>query len=328
MHRFARVVSIGAVLSSLVLNGVGCKPDVGGEERAGMSHSRLQEATFGVDGMTCASCNVTVKVAAEKVPGVHSARADSIRGRAWVTFDPATTTPVQIATAISATGYRAAPLANADGEGHEPATNARSAAAPSVSDEVACRILRDGVYRLWPELGRAPRPREIALALTLSEGDVERALEALSSKEFPCGRIERAQHSDRIVFAWPFSNVPTEYVVKIQNSKPIFARCAIDALGVSAMFGKPVEIEATSISSDVPIRIAVNGSRIERAEPAEAVVWVAGEDGSCDEMVFVANRAELDEWRRRHEKPEGNTLTLDEATAYGVSAFGGRLRTN
>jgi periplasmic mercuric ion binding protein len=127
-------VSVGAVLSSLALNGVGCKRDGGGDERAGMSHSGLQEATFRVDGMTCASCNVTVKVAAEKVPGVHSARADSARGRAWVTFNPENTTPVQIATAISATGYEATPLAGADGEGRAPATEARTTAAPSVSD--------------------------------------------------------------------------------------------------------------------------------------------------------------------------------------------------
>lgn len=286
--------------------------------------SNLQKAVFSVEGMTCASCNLTVKVAAEGVPGVRSARADAAQGRAWVAFDPATTTPTQIATAISETGYKATALVGAEGESQAPA----NASEPSVPSEVACRVLREGVYQLWPELGRAPRAREIARALDMSELDVTRALDALSSGEFPCGEIERAHRSDRIVFAWPLSNVPTEYVVKIQGFKPVYARCAIDALGVSAMYGKPVEIEATSVSTGDPIQIAMNGERVERSVPPEVSVWVAGEDCSCDEMVFFINRAELAEWRQRLGKPEGRTLSLDDATAYGVSVFGDRLHRN
>jgi copper chaperone CopZ len=304
---------------------VACRSDSDpGQAKDGTTRPNIREAVFSVVGMTCASCNVTVKVAAERVPGVQSARADAAQGRAWVAFDPAATTPTQIATAISETGYTATPLDDANGESAAPA-NAPETAVP---DEVACRVLRDGVYRLWPEIGRAPRAREIARALDMSEPDVTRALDALSARDFPCGRIERAHQSDRIVFAWPLSNVPTEYVVKIQGGKPIYARCAIDALGVSAMYGKPVEIEATSVSTGEPIQIAVNGARIERAVPLEAIVWVAGEDCSCDEMVFFANRAELTEWRQRLGKPEGRTLSLDEGTAYGVSVFGDRLRSD
>lgn len=316
----------GLLLATSVVGMMACKTDSGSSEtNAGPARADAREAVFQVEGMTCASCNLTVKVAAEKVPGVRSARADSAQGRAWVSFDPATTTPAQIAAAISETGYKAMAL-EALAEQDRPPTRG-NAEGENVPPEIACRVLQDGVYRLWPEIGRAPWPREIARALNMSEPDVNRALDALSEQEFPCGRIERAHQSDRIVFAWPFSNVPTEYVVKIQGSKPVYGRCAIDALGVSAMYGKPVEIDATSVSTDAPIRITVNGSRVERADPSDAVAWVAGEDCSCDEMVFFASRAELAEWRQRLGKPEGQTLSLDDATAYGVSAFGDRLRT-
>jgi hypothetical protein len=159
----------------------------------------------------------------------------------------------------------------------------------------------------------------------MPEREVSRALDTLASQELACGVIERATESDRIVFAWPFSNVPTEIVVKIEGGKPVFGRCAIDALGISAMFGKQVEIEATSIKSRAPIRISLNGSRVERAQPADAIVWVGGKD-KCDEMLFFANRAELAEWRRELGKPEGRILTLEEATAHGVKAFGSQLR--
>jgi hypothetical protein len=134
--------------------------------------------------------------------------------------------------------------------------------------------------------------------------------------------------SDRIVFAWPFSNVPTEYVLTMDGSKPVFGRCAVDSLGVSAMYGKPVHIEATSVASGSPIKLLVNGSRVERAEPADAVVWLGsdGEDCGCDEMLLFASRSELAAWRKELGKPEGKTMSLEEATAYGVRIFGAHLR--
>jgi copper chaperone CopZ len=303
----------------------GCRNEARSEEAIpAPASSNVREAVFQVDGMTCASCNVTVKVAAERVAGVRTARADADEGRAWVTFDPAVTTPAQIASAISQTGYQATPL----DDPKAAAAESGEARADAVPPDVACRVLREGVYRLWPELGRAPRPREIARALGMPEPDVNRALDALSAHEFPCGQIERAKHSDRIVFAWPLSNVPTEYVVEIEGMKPVYGRCAIDSLGVSAMYGKRVEIEATSIASGAPIRITVNGTRVERAEPADAVVWVAGEECGCDDMILAVSRAELAEWRQALGKPEGHTLSLEEATAYGVKVFGARLHTN
>ncbi len=330
MARLLRAVLLVA-LSTPFAGMVACRNDPTSNASSGSgaasavpSAANLREAAFRVDGMTCASCNVTVKVAAERVRGVQSARADSAQGRAWVTFDPAATTPALIAAAISGTGYQATPL-DAPAAGPPPET---AAAPEAVSEALACRVLRDGVYRLWPEIGRAPRPREIASALGIDERDVIRALDALSSREFPCGHIERPEQSDRIVFAWPLSNVPTEYVLTIGDSKPVYGRCAIDALGVSAMYGKPVEIEATSVASGSPMRISVNGDRLERAEPADAVVWLGGEDCGCDEMLLFASRSELAEWRRRLGKPEGKTLSLEEATAYGVRFFGGRLREN
>lgn len=321
MPRPLHVISIHAILLAASLAILGCqssRPADAGQAAAAQAETR--EAIFQMEGMTCASCNVTVKVAAEKVPGVQSARADA--GRAWVTYDPTATTPAQIAAAISETGYQATPI-----EGTATEKPAAPPAPPTnVPQETACKVLKQGVYGLWPELGRAPRAHEIAKALGMNELDVVRALDALTSDDLPCGHIERAHESDRIVFAWPLSNVPTEYIVKIQGKQPVYGRCAIDALGVSAMYGKPVEIEATSVGSGTPIRIGVNGDRIEHAEPADAVVWVREQKCSCDEMVLFANKAELEDWRRRLGKPEGHTLSLADATMYGVRTFGERLR--
>ena len=63
------------------------------------------EATFSVEGMTCASCSVTVRTAAKRVEGVYDARADADQGRAWASYDPQRTNPETIARAISDAGY-------------------------------------------------------------------------------------------------------------------------------------------------------------------------------------------------------------------------------
>lgn len=68
----------------------------------------LKSVTLKVTGMTCEGCTAAVKLAAQRVAGVTEAKIDYAQGRADVTYDPATTTPTAIATAISQTsGYTA-----------------------------------------------------------------------------------------------------------------------------------------------------------------------------------------------------------------------------
>lgn len=65
------------------------------------------EASFTVTGMTCSSCEVTIKTAVNNVDGVGSVQVDSDAGTAVVTFDPDKVSASDIAKAITATGYNA-----------------------------------------------------------------------------------------------------------------------------------------------------------------------------------------------------------------------------
>jgi Cu+-exporting ATPase len=67
------------------------------------------EAGFTVGGMDCASCVAHVAKAARNVPGVRDVNVNLARGRAVVQFDPAQASPEAIATAITDSGYPAAP---------------------------------------------------------------------------------------------------------------------------------------------------------------------------------------------------------------------------
>lgn len=65
--------------------------------------------TFTVEKMTCAACPITVRQAMQKVEGVKSVTVDFETKTATVVFDPAVTTPEQIAAASTNAGYPATP---------------------------------------------------------------------------------------------------------------------------------------------------------------------------------------------------------------------------
>ncbi len=63
--------------------------------------------TVKVVGMTCAGCEVAVKLAAKQIEGVKATKASYAKGTAEVSYDPGKTAPDAIAKAITRkTGYK------------------------------------------------------------------------------------------------------------------------------------------------------------------------------------------------------------------------------
>lgn len=71
------------------------------------SEAALQTVTVVVEGMDCSSCEVPIRSALEKTPGVRSAEVSYERGDARVEYDPKQTGVSQIKRAIDSTGYKA-----------------------------------------------------------------------------------------------------------------------------------------------------------------------------------------------------------------------------
>ncbi len=70
-----------------------------------------QTCTLKVSGMTCASCDVAVRLAAKSVPGVKTVNVDYPKAKADVTYDPSKTSPQAIADAITkASGFKTEPV--------------------------------------------------------------------------------------------------------------------------------------------------------------------------------------------------------------------------
>ena len=67
--------------------------------------TKAAEVTFGVTGMTCASCVRRIEKALGKAVGVLEASGNLATEKARVAYDPALVTPEQLQTAVEQAGY-------------------------------------------------------------------------------------------------------------------------------------------------------------------------------------------------------------------------------
>lgn len=99
MPRTAPVLLVLALCGGVT----GCLGD--DAQHAAQAPAATHAATLAIEGMTCASCAVTVKVALGRLPGIADVKVDTANGRAVVRFDRAQVDAARIAAAITDVGY-------------------------------------------------------------------------------------------------------------------------------------------------------------------------------------------------------------------------------
>ena len=154
---------------------------------------------------------------------------------------------------------------------------------------------------------------------------VASVLGQLADADFLC-----LDHAGQITVAYPFSALPTPHRVQIAGHATVFAMCAIDALGISAMTGRPVVIESADPSTGEPITVNVDGAS-STWDPATAVVYVGRTGGDCagpsasvccGYMNFFAARAAAAAWAASRPEITGGILGQDRALHVGIGIFG------
>ena len=113
------------------------------------------------------------------------------------------------------------------------------------------RAVHQAVLRSFVHTGAAPgisQPGRARRAVRCPE-----VLAELADGDFLC-----LDHAGQITAAYPFSALPTRHRVQITGSAAVFAMCAIDALGISAMTGRPVVIESADPSTGEPVTVHVD----------------------------------------------------------------------
>jgi hypothetical protein len=188
--------------------------------------------------------------------------------------------------------------------------------------ERGLRAVHQAVLRSFVHTGAAPGLSSLARHAALFE--VSQVLDELADGDFVC-----LDHAGQITAAYPFSALPTRHRVRISGGATVFAMCAIDALGISAMAGLAVVIESADPSTGEPVTVNVEGAT-STWDPATAVVYVgraggcAGPSASvcCGYINFFATRAAASAWAAFHPQISGGILSQARALQVGIGIFG------
>ena len=68
---------------------------------------KTKTCTFDVSGMTCASCELTLKIAVKKLDGIDEVKASNAKKSAQIVFNPEKVSSKKIEEKINAVGYKA-----------------------------------------------------------------------------------------------------------------------------------------------------------------------------------------------------------------------------
>lgn len=137
----------------------------------------------------------------------------------------------------------------------------------------------------------------------------------------------RLDASGGIAVAYPFSAVPTAHRVRIGGEVEVYAMCAVDALGISAMLGRDTVIESVDATTGRPVTVAMGGADAAWS-PADAVVFVSTAAGRgpsaencCGSVNFFTGRASAEEWMAANPGIPGEIVGRADAERLGVGIF-------
>jgi hypothetical protein len=130
-----------------------------------------------------------------------------------------------------------------------------------------------------------------------------------------------------IAVAYPFSTHPTRHRVRIADRVDVYAMCAIDALGISAMLGQDTRIESLDVTSGEPISVTMTPDGT-TWEPNLAVVFVGAASGGgpsseccCDYLNFFTDHDSARDWTAAHPHIPGQILDQNDAVDLGIRLF-------
>jgi hypothetical protein len=184
------------------------------------------------------------------------------------------------------------------------------------------------VLAAFAQTGQAPARDELELLARAHGADPATALAELAEQDVLAFGPDGALRA-----AYPFSPAPTSIQVTWADGPVAHAMCAIDALGMSAMLGRPVTITAAEPGTGRAITVHADHDRA-RWDPAGAVVFAGstGERGcpsvdrTCGYISFFTSAKAARAWAEGHPAITGSVLSQAQALRQGVAEFGDFMR--
>ncbi|OLS99349.1 alkylmercury lyase [Pseudonocardia sp. CNS-004] len=191
------------------------------------------------------------------------------------------------------------------------------------------KAAHQAVLRSFATTGHAPTASQLTPMIADTERAADDVLRALHELD-----AIRLASDGRIAVAYPFSAQPTPHRVRIDDRVDVYAMCAIDALGMSAMLGVDTRIDSIDLTSGQPVTVAMTAAGRASWDPATAVVFLGADAGGgpsadccCDYLNFFADQAAATAWTIAHPHVPGQILSQAEAERLGAQLFGPLLAT-
>jgi Alkylmercury lyase len=190
------------------------------------------------------------------------------------------------------------------------------------------RRLHRAVLAAFTDTGRSPTRGDLVRIASADGADAAAVLAELAERD-----VIVFDARGEIRAAYPFSPVPTPIQVRWAGGPLTYAMCAVDALGVSAMLGRPVTITAAEPGTGHIITVEVDGDRA-RWNPRRAVVFsgATGDtscpsaDRTCGYINFFTSARAARAWAGHNPAITGRVLRRAWALGLGVAEFGAFLR--
>jgi hypothetical protein len=182
------------------------------------------------------------------------------------------------------------------------------------------RHLYQWIIRQFAETGRPSRTlvAEKAASLSLDPGQ---AFASLGRDD-----LVHVDEQGEIAVAYPFSGRPTAHRVLVDGHE-LAAMCAIDALGISAMLNRIVQIKSTDPINGDEINVRVDPIGQAACQPQGAVVLAgsrrggAAFEGCCQVLNFFSPRATAEQYLLVNSDVRGFPITVAEAAEAGRTIF-------
>lgn len=174
-------------------------------------------------------------------------------------------------------------------------------------------------------LGRAPTVAELQELAHAAGGNVAALLSELVLQD-----VIQRDTDGTIRAAYPFSGRPTEHQVHLEGRPPLFAMCAIDALGLPFMVGQAARIVTRDPVDDTRIEMWIDPTTGEQVWQPEDTVVLADQrpkhpmiaaDCCCPLIKAFASRAQAEAWQHAHPEAAVRLLTQEAAIVEARTLF-------
>ena len=131
--------------------------------------------------------------------------------------------------------------------------------------------------------------------------------------------------------AYPFSGAPSGHQVRLDGTPPVWAMCALDALGIPQMARRDGTITAADAHTGDPVDVQVSGGRWQW-QPGTASVLAAHSNSSvraaqcaCPYVNFVSGPDHARAYLASHPELTGHLLSQGAAIEFAGAVFGSLL---